>query len=63
MKHALILLIVLLAVYFVYNLTPSKERNAALRVITIHGMFVLAIILLVFITVALAVYFPASSIL
>ena len=61
MKHALLLLVVLLSAYIAFNTTPSKERNSALKVITKHALFVGAIILLVLIVLAFATYFPASS--
>jgi len=61
MKHALILLIILISAYIAFNITPSEERNSALRVITKHALFIGAIILLVLVVLAFASYFPASS--
>ena len=61
MKHALLLLIALLGIYLAFSLTDAKERNKVFKSITKHVIFVAAIITLVFTIVALAVYFPASS--
>lgn len=63
MKHLLILIVVIVAVYAAWHLSDAEVRSVMLRQITKHGMFLGAILVVLLALIALANYLPSQPIL
>lgn len=63
MKHLLVLLVLLLLGYCVWQASDRPERKSAMKAITYHGFRIGALVLVLLLLVAAAVYLPSSSIL
>ena len=60
MKHLYLLLLLVVNGYFVWVCTPDEQREALRRVASHHGLRLLALVAIVLLLVAAAVYFPAT---
>lgn len=63
MKHLLFLIVAVVIGYGLWTSISAKERRSAMASITRHGLRLGALILLLLLMVAAAVYLPASSLL
>lgn len=63
MKHLYLLLLLVVNGYFVWEITPAEQRMAFRRVASHHGLRLLALVAIVLLFVAAAVYFPATPLL
>lgn len=62
MKHLLVLLVLLVVGYGLWQITPAETRTKALTLITHHGMRLGALVVVLLALLAAAVYLPASNI-
>lgn len=63
MRHVFLILCVAIAGYAAWQMADKPERKLARRLITRHGLRLLALLLIVFLLVAAAVNFPSTAIL
>ena len=63
MKHLYLILLLVVNGYFVWVFTPAEQREAFRRVASHHGLRLLALVAIVLLLVAAAVYFPATPLL
>lgn len=60
MRHLLALLVLIVAGCGVWALSDPRERTSALQLITHHGLRLGALVLIVLLLLAAAVYLPAT---
>lgn len=63
MKHLFLILVLLVSGYGVWQFAPRKERDKFAKVASHHGFRLGALIAIVLLLVAAAVYFPATALL
>lgn len=62
MKHLFLVIVLAMLGYFVYQVSSPIERRHASRLITRHGLRILAILVVIFGLLAAAFYLPTSII-
>lgn len=63
MKHAVLLILLLVALYGFWQVARPKQRRKAFRLAARHGLWLFLIGVVVFGLIALANFLPATSIL
>lgn len=63
MRFALLLIVVAVLVYVIWQVAPTAERRSAMRLVTKHGLRLGAIVLGILLLLMLSVYLPSTNLL